>query len=226
MAGEKCFICGEAISGESRRDPYGRFWCASHSVRRCPFCRAAFAGPGNKIEGFSGRYCDNCARPKSYGQAMAIWKYVAGYLTERGLFIPRHSMSLLSGAQMRDKYLKTFGSTPRGVTNKSGDVYHIDILSQQPSASMAAVMAHESMHAAQWARGIDAPDGLDEGFCNLVAYEITASIRDPHAAVHLSMMMENPDPAYGTAFRQLKVLYDSRGWEAVLKLMQSFRKPK
>lgn len=224
MAADECFICGARLEGESKRDPYGRHWCPSHSVRRCPFCRAAFAGPGNKIEGFPGRYCPDCATPKTYQQAMAIWNYVARYLTERGLFIPSHTMSLLTGAQMRDRYLGVFGETPRGVTSRSGESYRIDILSQQPSASMAAVMAHESMHAAQWARKIEAPDGLDEGFCNLVAYEITSSIRDPHAAVHLSMMMENPDPAYGRAFRQLKILYDSRGWEAVLKFMQSFRK--
>ncbi len=36
-------------------------------------------------------------------------------------------------------------------------------------------------------------------------------------------MMENPDPAYGAAFRELKIVYDIHGWQTLIEAMKTFQ---
>ncbi len=105
--------------------------------------------------------------------------------------------------------------------NSSG--YRIDLMRQLSRIGMAKTLAHELAHLWQWHRNIDAPHTYCEGFCNLVASLVVSQISKTEALVILHQMMENPDPAYGAAFRELKIVYDIHGWQTLIEAMKTFQ---
>lgn len=218
---QTCVVCGRPVSGTFRADRYGTVACLNHPVESCCGCGRLIPGRAVAIPHFGGA-CPKCASVRTYAELETVRAFVYEFYTKRRLYVPAFSLKLVSPDEMHRRFASPNGSTPRGVAVKEGERYTINIMQQQSRIGIAQTLAHELAHLWQWHRGIDAPHTYCEGFCNLAAFLVISEINKGEALVRLHQMMEDPDPAYGSAFRELKVVYDVHGWDTVIASMKKF----
>lgn len=222
----ECAICGCKIKKDEsfRIDDYGTAVCGRHkNVKKCSLCRRFIKESPVLVPSF-GNVCPECGTRHSYEEAIEVSDFVNRFYARKRIFIPGYRLCLLSAEEMVEKYKNHFNPIPLGVARKDDveNEYRIDIMRQQSKVSIASTLAHELLHLWQYHRGIYAPKAYSEGFCNLGAFLVVATVNKDESLVILSRMMENPDPEYGVAFRRLKVLHDVYGWRAVVKAMKQF----
>lgn len=217
-----CAVCGTAIDRTSHfhLDRYNTAACAQHRVRYCAVCRRMLTDGGSHIAGL-GHVCGKCSETRTYAELGTICRFVQKFYREKHIYVPAFRATLVPPDEMKARYFGTYGSTPLGVALE-GPPHRVELTSTQSKVSMASTLAHEMLHLWQYHRGIMAPAPYSEGFCNLGAFLVTGRIARGEALVKLLSLMENPDHAYGHAFRELKVLYDVYGWRAVVAAMKRF----
>lgn len=219
----RCMVCGRELPPRTRfrLDRYRNAACARHPVRFCVLCgRMMLPGAGKELPGM-GHACDRCSTVRSYAELKAIVGFVNTFFVEHRLYVPAYEAVLLSADEMYSRHYEREGTLPLGVAME-GSPHRVELLACQSRVGMAATLAHELLHLWQYHRGIKAPRHYAEGFCNLGSFLVTSRIRRSEALVRLFGMIENPDPVYGRAFRELKVMYDVYGWRAVIAAMKRF----
>lgn len=218
-----CVICGREVDPDSFcADRYNQVACSHHRLRACRFCKRIIVGDGVEVPHF-GTVCGKCGVERDYKELEAVRGFVYDFFREHRLYLPSFRLRLVSAEEMHAQYADCFGATPRGVAvSDGGDGYVVNIMRQMSRIGLAQTLTHELTHLWQWHRNIEAPETYCEGFCNLIAFLVISRINKGEALVHLSEMMENPDPAYGAAFRELKIVYDVYGWDTVVAAMKKF----
>ncbi|MDE6134585.1 MAG: hypothetical protein K2F79_03315 [Muribaculaceae bacterium] len=229
-----CAVCGREIApGEPFVcDRYDTVVCSRHHFEFCKVCERIILGQPSSIRHL-GSACALCASERSKADLEKAVNTIYGFFKEKRIFIPRYSVDLIKASAMNEKYAREFGFMPMGAAVEKytgtevippGETrYHIDLMSQQSPTSLAKTLAHEVLHLWQYHRDIKAPVPYAEGFCNLGAYQVLAStFSTTEAMVLLKNLMEDPDPSYGVAFRELKVMHDVHGWISVIAAMRSF----
>lgn len=219
----RCMVCGRELPPGTRyrHDRYRNASCTEHSVRFCVLCgRMMKPGAGQLLRGL-GHACSRCATERSYAELTAIVGFVNTFFVEHRLFVPAYEAVLLTADEMYRRHYEREGCLPLGVAIE-GTPHRVELLASQSRVGIAATLAHELLHLWQYHRGIKAPRPYAEGFCNLGSFLVTSRIRRSEALVRLFGMIENPDPVYGRAFRELKVMYDVYGWRAVIAAMKRF----
>lgn len=230
-----CAECGQPIANGQQYhcDRYNTAVCHRHSVSFCAVCERIILGPRILVPNV-GPTCDVCGRPRTIAELQTVVNTIYKFYSEKRIFIPQYSVNLLPAQLMDEKYRPRFNFMPFGVAwdGYPGGLqlpsgmkrYHIDLMSQQSPTSLARTLAHEVLHLWQYNRGIKAPPQYAEGFCNLGSYQVLAGmLRSSEAMVMLKHLMEDPDPSYGVAFRELKIMHDVNGWDSVIEAMKSFK---
>jgi hypothetical protein len=93
----------------------------------------------------------------------------------------------------------------------------IEIVKGLDPLEFQRVVAHELGHVWLSLHRVQVPGGLDEGFCELVAYRFCCDQGTPQALSLASQIAANPDPQYGEAFRRVSSMVGPKGLEQVLK---------
>lgn len=216
-----CVICGQQVDPAGFRcDNYNNVACLHHNITYCRFCHRIIHGPKVLVPHF-GFCCYECAKPINFDELTKIAVFIIKFFKERGIYIPEFKMNLLPAEHMQQRYQNDFETVPLGVACK-GNPHRIDLMSQQSKLGIAETLSHELLHLWQYHYNINAPYEYSEGFCNLGSYEVLLQIDRSEALVRLKTLMENPDPAYGVAFRELKVVHDVYGWDTVVKSLLKY----
>jgi hypothetical protein len=79
------------------------------------------------------------------------------------------------------------------------------------------VVAHELGHVWLALHRVQAPAGMEEGFCELIAHRFYTDIGTPEGRRLAHRIETNPDPQYGGEFRRLRELLGPGGLERVLR---------
>lgn len=225
----RCAVCDAPVDpqGNYRLDAYGTAVCHQHMVSECGMCGRIITGNRVVVPNY-GYACVDCGTPCTMEDLLEVRDTVNAFYEKKRLYIPPYRLGLLHAQAMWEKYDKYFHTPVFGAAwrdDGSPDYhYRIDVMSQQSHVGLARTLAHEVLHLWQYYRGIEAPADYAEGFCNLGAYLLLTTIAEGEALVSLSRMMEEPDRRYGVAFRQLKVLYDAYGWQAVIQAMRNYKR--
>lgn len=218
----ECAVCGRSLVG--RRffaDRYATAVCASHRITQCCLCNRIIPGEVHSIAPY-GPVCSHCCSTLNYDFAATAMPQVFDAFRRMRIFVPEFNLRLLEPSEMAQAYPEEV-QPPLGMSTKTDDgSYTVDILARGSRAVFIRTLAHEMAHLWQWYRGVKAPAAYSEGFCNLVAFKVLSDSDTEGALVHLMDMMEDRDPAYGTAFRELKVVADVYGWNAVVAAMKRF----
>ncbi len=218
----RCVICGREVDPDAfQADRYNQVACSSHKLTACYCCRRIIAGAGVNVPYF-GMACPKCAAGRTYAELETVRVFVYEFFRRKRLYVPPFTLRLVGPEEMHAFCNDDFGATPRGVAVMNGGSYSIRIMRRMSRIGLAQTLAHELSHLWQWHRNIEAPHTYCEGFCNLTSFLVISEINKGEALVHLSEMMENPDVAYGAAFRELKIIHDVYGWDTVVAAMKKF----
>lgn len=218
-----CVVCGNQVQTSTFQvDRYNNVACAHHKLEMCVFCQRIITDGGVDVP-FYGHACSDCGAPKSYTMLERVRAFVYDFFTRYKLFIPGCQVKLLSAEQMYKQHADKWGNVPVGTAISHGvGHYEVHLMRNTSEIGMIKTLAHELTHLWQWHRKIDPPASYCEGFCNLVASLCISEINKGEALVRLYSMMEDPDPDYGQAFRELKVVYDVLGWDNVISAMKKY----
>ena len=219
----RCNICSAVIEERYFLDPYGTIICHRHTPQFCCLCARIIIGDPIAVPGY-GYACFDCGREKSYQEVELIRRKINNFYSSLHIYIPGYQLRLVSPEEMNATYGRKNGRPPLGAARKIKDCsrYAIDLMSQQSKLDIGNTLAHELLHLWQYHRNISAPLEYAEGFCNLGAFLFTSTVDKDEALVLLSKMMENRDRNYGSAFRQLKILYDIYGLPTVIAAMKTY----
>ncbi len=101
----------------------------------------------------------------------------------------------------------------------------IFLLKELPYINFISTSAHELMHIWFYSRGItDAAPALVEGSCNLAAWLVLKTRREPEAAYLMQAFFKDRHKYYGRGFRKMHALAASRGVPGWLEYISIRRK--
>lgn len=232
-----CVICHSPIRTVHVPDIYGDAACQSHDPKICWVCGHIIIGNRVFVDGSQRPICINCGTPLKKGDLKSTIAKLLRHYTNHKFLIPRFTLNLLTAKQIVEKH----GSLCMGMAILTYDeqnntkTYTIDLMSQQSPTSALSTLAHEMLHLFMYARDYALTGGngtmherlrpIKEGFCNLGSYVALCELADktdPEVLHHLSNLMEDHDASYGQGFRRMKLLYDTRGWEACVAVLREF----
>lgn len=97
----------------------------------------------------------------------------------------------------------------------------IYVLNYLPSAALESVIAHELMHAWIFENTKNSHSArVREGACNYTAYLYLKGISPKAAADQLLKLEKNPDPVYGTGFREIRDRFENKALREFLSYLK------
>lgn len=224
-----CCICGHEINGAYFIDPYNRPACKCHSDTQC-FCCGRFCSPTKSLQVKRyGYLCPHCeVRMVKRDSAVRMAKVINDFYCQEKIKTPPYRLFLISSEEMvqRDKSnkyppcgLATYGFNSE---NENGRTYIVYVLSSISRTLAASIIAHEVLHLWQYELGIEAPDDISEGFCNLGAYLFLQYIQREESLHQGEYLIKNQDPIYGQGFRNMKAIFDCGGWSMAIQHLKSY----
>lgn len=93
----------------------------------------------------------------------------------------------------------------------------VEIVRGLDPVTFQCAAAHELGHVWLLIHRICLPLGLEEGFCEVVAYRFCLDQGSPGAAALAEQIARNPDPLYGGNFRRLWRALGEDGWRRILR---------
>lgn len=219
-----CILCDQKITGPYQTDSYGNWACAKHRLTNCADCDNIITEDRVSLHGCHGYVCLSCGTPSTMDEVYPIAMMVRDFCRRKHLFVPEHTISLVTAEYMYNKYYARYNTTPRGMATKLGDQYIIELMCQQSRAGLLKTLAHEMMHLFMYVRNISPEEDICEGFCNLGSYLALVELGgdDPATMVALSKLMENRDARYGVGFRRMKLVYDLKGMDGCIAILREF----
>lgn len=212
----KCFICNKSIVGRYYYDWAGHCICESHysSIVKCASC-GQFCNSKAKPIGNEEMICQHCQTYRIEQQdADNIIIFIKQQYAKVGIEIgAKWHLKMISAEAL---FQKTKDKNTRGLAQMYGSEYTIYVYRELSRVAFAQVIAHELLHVYQYARNIHTNKAKSEGFCNLGSYLILKAIDNPEANAAIQNLKKSEDPIYGDGFRQMLVILEKSGWQAVL----------
>lgn len=219
----RCDVCGQPMKTNYIVNDWGHQYCERHAseYQTCSCCgrlacdrltRGSYLLPdGRPICG----HCQHTAVSEPE-QCSSFFLRVAEIFFKLGL----DRISINFPVRLVDKYRlqKTGIEEGRlGLTSKlsrvqisglkENSIAEILILSHLSHNHFCAVAAHEFGHAWMHLNGFPTlPPVVEEGLCELMAYQWLKSHHNPESHVYSARMLSNDHPIYGEGFRQARVI--------------------
>ena len=238
----KCDICGDPLENHYNIDSWGNKYHAKHksSPGTCSSCSRIVSKNTSSggITHIDNRVICNICLNESIGTPGEIEQRrqnVLSILYDQGFFnLPKNIPIILVDRKKLMK-LKPGNTNIKGLTNyeysyksnSSGQIieeskkFKIYILDKLPRIDFDAVLAHEYLHVWLYIHNQNYKSSITEGFCNLGSYLIYSLNYNEFSEVQLNNMQNDPDPDYGVGYRNIKKCLDKKGWNEIIKNIQS-----
>lgn len=223
----KCIICGREINGQYKYDSYGNCACSNHDVTTCFCCGRICNSKAIKLSPFH-QVCVTCQEKRvEQDSAARMIPFIYRVYGSLGFRLPGYKVKLISLEEMCQRSSRGYDELPLGLAQKNGNEYTIYILHDLSRIKFVDVLAHEILHTWQWERRIFPPDIACEGFCNFGAFLVLKELMriqpSDETDFALEILMKNPDKVYGDGFREIRDLYDRRGFKEVINVMKQWQ---
>jgi hypothetical protein len=237
----KCAICGKPLQGIYSINSWGDKYCERHNAElpKCYSCSRlicqSLTGGGEQLG--DGRYrCNRCRNTAVdlLEEGTRIMGEVRLVLASFGLDLAAAQIPLRLTDQDELTQLSTHAhaSDPSGMAcntllTRGGKVVErkvekILILYGLPREHFAAVAAHELGHVWLFLNAFpQLPPEVEEGICELLAYEWIKRQDTPEAQYRLKVMENNKDPVYGEGFRRVRHALEGRTLLSLLEFVRS-----
>lgn len=224
----KCHVCGHSIEGRYRMDRYNNCVCENHLNTPLCFCCGRFCNNSARYVSNNQMVCITCQQKRIENDSAArMIPFVYKVYGDLGFRLPGYKVKLVSVSEMQKLYKMEDDSFPLGLAHFNGKDYTIFVIHDISRIKFVEVIAHEILHTWQWQRSINPPDIICEGFCNFGAYLVLKELMKNHPTDETDMalwsLMKNPDEIYGDGFRELRDIYDIRGFKAVIEYIKQWQ---
>ena len=224
----KCHVCGNSIEGKYRIDRYKNCVCSNHLNTPTCFCCGRFCNDSAKSVSPNLKVCITCQKKRIESDSAArMLPFVYKVYGNLGFRLPGYKIKLISVSEMQALCNSDGDSFPLGLAQKKGEEYTINVIHDLSRIKFVDVIAHEILHTWQWERFIDPPDIICEGFCNFGSYLVLKELMIQHPTEETDMalwaLMKNPDEVYGDGFREIRDIYDIRGFKAVIEFVKQWK---
>ena len=112
--------------------------------------------------------------------------------------------------------------TTNGAVTSKITKHKILVLNGIPQMLMESIIAHELMHA--WIYdNTKHEQGLTtiEGSCNYIRYLYLKTLPSNKSLQYIRKMIKDPDPAYGTGFREIKERFEGKQFDVFLNFLKA-----
>ncbi|MDP6852744.1 MAG: protein DA1 [Candidatus Marinimicrobia bacterium] len=223
---EPCAICLTHLDKEFSIDAWGNPYHSYHEQEGvfCSSCSRIISEgvTGGGFQFSDGRYlCSLCQSSliEKENDIQSSFRSVRDQLNEVGFHnIPQTiNITLVNGEELAGLSSKNGEKCLKGFTlvntEKSTPFpYQLFLLFGLPKIEFEAVLAHELLHVWLLEHHIQLEKSRIEGFCNVGSALILENNNTKFAHIQLKAMHENPNPAYGNAFRSEFARVKQLGW--------------
>ncbi len=236
-----CIHNNHTITGRYYRDYWGNSVCAAHyrQTPACPYCGRFISKEstgGGKTLSDGQAICALCdkAAVKDVAEGKTILMETYTGLEKMGIVIKPFKPGFALIDRLDLKRLDRTGREKQGTARFRRSLFNgkirqfdlqIFLLNGLPRVSFISTCAHELMHIWFYSRGItDASPALVEGSCNLAAWLILRTRKEPEAAYLMQGFFKDRHKDYGRGFRKMHKLASSRGIPYWLEYIGSRKK--
>jgi hypothetical protein len=239
----KCSICGKPLTEKYTIDMYGNKYHSSHlnELPKCDCCDRLIAQnltKGGKALPDGRNICGLCYSTAVFRQPDIENKFymVSQKLISMGLKLDIRQIRIIGvdrpelKKQARDysNYMQGYCSSNTETTYldkkpiKQITAHTIYVLTGISSISLESVIAHELMHS--WLYDNTRNNHSDktrEGACNYISYIYLKTLSATASKESIMRLENNPDPAYGGGFRDIRNRFENRPLNELLTYLKN-----